>query len=120
MIERAWAELFAEDWIRVWNARDLDAILAHYADDIEFSSPRIALVMGTKDARVKGKSALRAYWQKALGLNPALRFTLDRVLTGSDAVTIAYRNQRGEHVTETFAFDDAGLVKQSFATYAPQ
>lgn len=35
--EAAWA--FASNWERAWNAHDLDAILAHFADDIVFSSP---------------------------------------------------------------------------------
>lgn len=30
---------FANDWIRAWNARDLPAILAHYADDCVLHTP---------------------------------------------------------------------------------
>ena len=31
--------LFAETWIAAWNRRDVDAVLAHFADDAEFVSP---------------------------------------------------------------------------------
>ena len=34
------ADSFAREWIAGWNARDLAAILAHYADDVIFSSPK--------------------------------------------------------------------------------
>jgi ketosteroid isomerase-like protein len=30
---------FAQEWIAAWNARDLELILAHYADEVELSSP---------------------------------------------------------------------------------
>ena len=118
MIDRAFAEHFAADWIKVWNAHDLDAILAHYADDIVFHSPRIAVVMGEQIDFVAGKIALARYWGKALSIAKDLHFTFDRLYLGSDSLTIAYRNQRGQNAAETFVFDSAGLVKESIATYA--
>lgn len=118
MIDRPWAERFAAEWIAAWNARDLDAVLAHYADDIVFHSPRIAVVMAEPIAFVSGKPALARYWGKALATNKDLRFDLDRVYVGGDSLTIAYRNHRGQHVAETFVFDAQGLVIKSIATYA--
>ena len=117
MIDRAFAERFAAEWIEAWNAHDLDAILAHYADDIVFHSPRIALVMGEKIDAVAGKPALANYWGKALASAKDLHFTFDRLYIGSDSLTIAYRNHRGQNAAETFVFDDAGLAKKSIATY---
>ena len=32
---------FANDWIAAWNAHDLDRIVGHYAQKIEFVSPLI-------------------------------------------------------------------------------
>ena len=118
MIERKWAEHFAAEWIAVWNSHDLEAILSHYADDIVFHSPRIAVVMGEKVDFVAGKAALARYWGKALSLAPDLHFTFDRLYLGSDSLTIAYRNHRDQNAAETFVFDEAGLVRQSIATYA--
>ncbi|MBI1210902.1 MAG: nuclear transport factor 2 family protein [Alphaproteobacteria bacterium] len=117
MIDRVWAENFAKEWIEAWNNFDLNAILAHYADNVVFHSPRIAVVTGERAASVAGKEALARYWSKALqGKN--LRFNLERVYVGSDSLSISYRNQRAQHVVETFVFDDAGLVKESVAAYA--
>ena len=118
MIDRAFAERFAAEWIEAWNAHDLDAILAHYADNVVFHSPRIALVMGEKIDAVTGKPALSHYWSKALASAKDLHFTFDRLYIGSDSLTIAYRNHRGQNAAETFVFDKAGLVKESVATYA--
>lgn len=118
MIERKWAEHFAAEWIAVWNSHDLEAILSHYAEDIVFRSPRIALVMGEKIDFVAGKAALARYWRKALGIAKDLRFELDRVYVGSDCLTIAYCNQRGQNAAETFVFNAEELVVESIATYA--
>jgi len=118
MIDRSWAERFAAAWIAAWNAHDLDAILAHYTDDVVFHSPRIAVVTGDPIASVTGKDALARCWSRALALAPDLRFTLVRVYVGSDGLAIAYRNHRGEAAVETFVFDLRGLVTESIATYA--
>jgi len=117
MLDRAWAERFAADWIAAWNAHDLDAILSHYTDDVVFHSPRIALVMGEAVDFVAGKPALARYWRKALAQSGDLHFTPDRLYIGGDSLTIAYRNHRDQNVTETFVFDAAGLAKESVAAY---
>jgi ketosteroid isomerase-like protein len=118
MIDRALADRFAKEWIAVWNAHDLDAILRHYADNVVFHSPRIALVMGEAIDIVTGKPALPHYWGKALASAKDQHFTFERLYVGSDSLTIAYRNHRGQHAAETFVFDAAGLVAESIAAYA--
>jgi len=65
MIERPFAEAFADEWIAAWNSRDLDRILSHYTPDFEFSSPLIPAVTGDPGGRLKGQDAIRAYWHKA-------------------------------------------------------
>jgi ketosteroid isomerase-like protein len=118
MLDRKSAEQFAADWIAAWNRHDLDAILAHYSDDVVFHSPRIALVLGEAIDFVAGKPALARYWSKALAEAVDLHFTFERLYVGSDSATIAYRSHRGHYVTETFVFEASGLVKESIAAYA--
>lgn len=109
---------FAQAWIAGWNARDLGAILAHYADDIVFHSPMISRVTGEDRSSVTGLAALGAYWKQALELAPDLRFELQTVFLGRDALTILYTNQTGRQATETFVFTEEGKVSLSIATYA--
>jgi ketosteroid isomerase-like protein len=118
MIDRAFAERFAKEWIEAWNAHDLDAILSHYADNVVFHSPRIALVMSEQIECVAGKPALARYWGKALASAADLHFAFERLYIGSDSLTIAYRNHRSQNAAETFVFGDDSLVKESIATYA--
>jgi ketosteroid isomerase-like protein len=118
MLDRTRAERFAADWIAAWNRHDLDVILAHYADDVVFHSPRIAVVMGEAVDLVAGKPALARYWGRALAGSPDLHFTFERLYVGSDSLTITYHNHRGQYVAETFVFDAVGIVKESIGAYA--
>lgn len=118
MIARADAERLAAHWIAAWNAHDLDAILSHYADDVEVASPVVAQLLGTPDGRVVGKPALRAYFARGLAAFPDLRFDLKQVLVGTDTVVLYYANQRGTHTAEVMELDAAGRVKRMRATYS--
>jgi hypothetical protein len=115
MIDANFAQRFALEWVQAWNDHDLDAVIAHYGRDVIFHSPRIHIVTGEKVDAVRGRDQLRSYWEKAL-VND-LHFALDRVLLGSDALTILYTNHREQDVAETFVFDAHGLVQESIAVY---
>ena len=116
MIDRAWALLYANEWAANWNARDLEAVLSHYDGDVVFRSPRIGKVLGNDQAAVHGIEALRDYWQKALDMAQAIHFEIEDVGVGGDAITIAYRNQRGERVAETLIFGANGKVIEGVVT----
>ena len=116
-MDRIRADGFARTWVSAWNDRDIDAILSHYHEAVVFHSPRIGQVMDTAETCVRGKSALRTYWTKALALAPKLYFELDTVLLGSDSLTILYTNHRDQRVAETFVFDPGGQVVEAIAAY---
>jgi ketosteroid isomerase-like protein len=74
-------------WIDSWNARDVEAVLTHFDDDVRFTSPKAATITGRP--LVEGKPALRAYWRAALERITSLRFTLDTALWDESAKTLA-------------------------------
>jgi len=117
-MEKAFAEHFAEDWIASWNAHDLDRILSHYADDFEMSSPVIVQVAGEPSGTLRGKTAVGAYWEKALGLIPDIQFELLTVLAGVNSVTLYYKGARGRLAAEVFHFGPDKKVVRAFAHYA--
>ena len=110
------AERFAAEWAAAWNSHDLERVLTHYTDDVEFASPKITELLGDPSGVARGKEALRAYWGSALKLLPDLHFTVEDVRAGVDSVVIAYRNERGRGVTEVLTFRD-GLVCRGFGAY---
>ena len=109
------AQAFAASWVAAWNAHDIDEILSHYADGIEFSSPVAKALMG--EGRVHGLADLRAYWTRGLSLNPELRFHLLEVLNGDSVLTLLYQNERKQQVAETFELDSDGRVVRAWACY---
>ena len=107
---------FAAEWIAAWNARDVEAVLSHYADDVVFTSPTALLFVPESGGTIRGKNALRSYWTVALQANPALRFELVGVYVGVDTIVLHYRNQTGAEVNEVLTFRD-GLVVVGHATH---
>jgi ketosteroid isomerase-like protein len=118
MISAAFAEGFAADWIDAWNRHDLDAILAHYADDFEMRSPYIVQIAGEPSGVLRGKAAVGAYWAAALARMPDLRFTLIDTFFGVDSLIIHYQGARGP-AAEVFEFGPDGRVIRAAAHYAP-
>ena len=107
---------FADQWIYAWNARDVEAVLTHYADDVVFTSPTASRVVPESGGTVRGKDALRSYWKLALQGNPELRFELVGVYAGDDTIVLHYQNQLGGLVNEVLTFRD-GLVTVGHATH---
>ena len=116
-VTRDFATRFAREWIAAWNAHDLERILAHYTDDFEMSSPVIVDLMGEPSGMLKGKSAIRDYWSKALARLPDLHFELLDVYAGAASVVIHYNGPRGASA-EGFWFDAEGKVYKAAAHYA--
>jgi hypothetical protein len=107
---------WAQQWIDEWNRRDVEAVLAHFADDVEFCSPLVVQVTGEPNGVVRGHDALRDYWTKALAERPDLHFELDDVNVGVGAIAIHYRNQ-GRRATEVAVFDADGKVARGWGLY---
>ena len=107
---------FSAAWASAWNAHDLDALMAHFHDDVVFTSPVAAQIVPGSGGVVHGKEALRAYWTEGLRRIPDLQFTVERVFAGVSVLVISYRNQRGNLVDEVLVFAD-GLVIEGHGTY---
>jgi hypothetical protein len=112
------AARFASDWAEAWNRHDIDAVLAHYADDIEMTTPMIQRVLGIESGTLKGKQAVGDYWRAAICKVPNLAFSIIDVTSGVDAVSIYYRAVMGKTAIETFFFNKEGFVYKALATYS--
>jgi hypothetical protein len=110
------ARTFVEQWVTDWNAHDLDKLLAHFADDIVFTSPVAAQLIAASGGVIRGKAALRDYWTEGLRRIPDLHFEVVATYVGVNTLVINYRNQRGGLVSEVLIFDGA-LVVEGHGTY---
>src|SRR5438270_576444 len=116
VMTREEAVTFAHEWAADWNARDVERVLAHFDEDVAFTSPTAVAVVGVKT--VRGKSALRAYWASALERIQTLRFTVDRVLWDERARELAIiytseTNGQSKRVSENLTFGANGLVARA-------
>ena len=81
----------AQEWIAAWNAHDLELILAHYAEDVELTSPFVAKLTGPSEGVVRGKAALRDYFTRGLEAYPTLRFDFIQLYPGVRSCVLEYR-----------------------------
>jgi len=110
---REQAEVFAASWASAWNAGAVETVLEHFADDVVFASPTALAVVGTPT--VRGKDALRAYWNAALARIGSLHFTVDHVVWDPtrQELSIVYTSNADQHirrVAEHLRFDQRGKV----------
>ena len=115
-MDHADAVVFAHEWVKAWNAHDLEGVLSHFAEDVVFTSPVAAHLLDGSDGVVHGKSALRTYWTEGLRRIPDLHFEVVAVYVGVNTLVINYSNQLGELVNEVLIFGGP-LVTQGHGTY---
>ncbi|OBH17206.1 nuclear transport factor 2 family protein [Mycolicibacter terrae] len=111
------ATAFSRQWARAWNAHDVEAVLAHFRDDVLFTSPVAAQMFPETAGVIRGKPALRRYWTAALERLTDLHFVVEAVYRGIDTVVITYRNQNDGLVNEVLRFDEDGQVVEGHGTY---
>jgi 8-oxo-dGTP diphosphatase len=70
-------------WLSAFNRRDLDALLALYADDAVHFSPKLLAQKPETRGQIKGKARLRAWWQDCFERLPGLEYR-ERAITADD------------------------------------
>jgi ketosteroid isomerase-like protein len=108
---------FAEEWQAAWNRHDLDAVVAHYAEDAVFSSPLAARMFPESGGVLRGRAALREYWAAAFERNPQLHFELTTLHAGVDLLLIGFRTHDGIDRCEVLRLRN-GLAVEGWGTFA--
>jgi ketosteroid isomerase-like protein len=110
------AHAFAAQWAEAWNVPDVERVLTHFHDGIVFTSPTALAVVGV--TTVRGKQALRDYWNAAVARLGSLRFSVDRVLWDATTREMAIVHEvemagRARRVSEHLTFDADGRVTRA-------
>jgi 8-oxo-dGTP diphosphatase len=99
-----------------FNARDLDGLLALYADHAVHTSPKLRARQPETDGKIRGKAALRAWWQDAFDRLPGMHYEERHVTASGDRVFLEYvRRVPGEAdlvVAELFVVTN-GVIGES-------
>jgi hypothetical protein len=112
------ADRFVVDWMTAWNSHDVERILEHYADDVEYHSPFVAQLAGSS-GYLAGKEALRPYISAALGRYPELHFDPPlHVAAGAGSVSFVYRSVNDLLAVETLVFaPGTSTVQRAYCHY---
>ena len=77
-------------WFAAFNAHDLEALLALYADDAEHYSPKLKVRQPETNGLITGKGALRAWWRHAFDRLPSLRYEVVKLTADEEQVFMEY------------------------------
>jgi hypothetical protein len=105
----------ADRWLEAWNAHDLDAIVACYAEDVDYAAP--AAAAGREDRRLSGREELREHFARGLELAPNLALAEESLLVGPGGFALLYRREDGHRAIEAVELDESGLVARARVYY---
>ena len=111
------AGAFSRAWLADWNSHDLDAIVAHYAEDVVFRSPKVARYTGGVTDVLTGKDALRAYFAAGLAFRTELHFSRALPCWDKSGVALIYAGEDGSTAVETMTLDADGRVAEARVFY---
>src|SRR5690348_3943584 len=87
----------ARAWLDAFNAHDVDALVALYADDCTHTSPKIRVLHPHTQGQLVGKPALAAWWRDANRRLPNLRYEATAIVADETRAIIEYlRHAPGE------------------------
>lgn len=112
------AKQFAEAWIAAWNSHEIEAIMAHYAEGIVFSSPFITMLKFNDTGVISNKHDLQRYFEIGLKAYPDLYFDLQGIYTGINTVAVHYKSVNNRVAVEVFELNEAGKAVKVYCNYA--
>ncbi|RZJ66754.1 MAG: nuclear transport factor 2 family protein [Flavobacterium sp.] len=84
-------------WMDAFNAKNLDRLLDLYDDDAQHYSPKLKIRQPETNGLVKGKDAMRAWWQDAFHRLPTLFYKVTSLTANEHQVFMEYvRELEGE------------------------
>jgi ketosteroid isomerase-like protein len=107
----------AQDWIEAWNQKNIENIMVHYADNIEFAAITVTKRWDIPSGILNGKAALRKHFLKGIELAPGLKFEFIDILIAPDSFGILYKRETGAFVTDIITFDENNKIKTAKAFY---
>ena len=117
MIQREKAWKFAHEWLDAWNKHDVDLIMKHYADSIEFCSPVVQKVLGYPKGIVQGIENLREYFSRQLKKFSTLHFQLLDVFASPQSIVLYYKINRGLLAAEVMVLNSDMKAIKVYANY---
>ena len=107
-------EQIAMRWFDAFNAQALERLIDLYADDAEHFSPKLKIHRPETEGLVKGKDALRSWWQDAFDRLPTLHYKVKTLTANSYRVFMEYTRTVADEpdmqVAEVLEIKDGKIV----------
>jgi hypothetical protein len=108
---------FASEWIAAWNSHNMDTIMSHYGEEIEFFSPVMQQIGVNAEGCIRNKAQLRSYFETALTKYPDLKFELLHALKGVHSIVLFYKSINNTHSAEYMELNAEGKIIRVKAHY---
>ncbi len=87
----------ADKWFAAFNEHDLENLLSLYDDHAQHFSPKLKIRKPDTQGLIKGKAALREWWQDAFDRLPSLQYEVIKLTADEEQVFMEYiRHVEGE------------------------
>ncbi len=77
-------------WFEAFNEHDLEKLLSLYDNTAQHYSPKLKIRMPETAGLIKGKAALRAWWQDAFDRLPTLKYEVIKLTADDEQVFMEY------------------------------
>lgn len=77
-------------WFEAFNAHDLEKLLSLYDDNAQHFSPKLKVRKPETQGLIKGKPALRDWWQDAFDRLPSLQYEVIKLTADEEQVFMEY------------------------------
>lgn len=90
-------ESIAVAWMDAFNRKNIDDLLALYHEDAQHYSPKLKIKNPETQGLIKGKAAMRVWWQGAFDNMPTLFYKIIALTANDERVFMEYvRELEGE------------------------
>jgi limonene-1,2-epoxide hydrolase len=101
-------------WLAAFNAHDVEALVALYAEACTHTSPKIRALHPETGGALVGRAALSAWWREANARLPGLHYVCGAMTANEERVFIEYTRQAPNEppmpVAEVFDVADGRIV----------
>lgn len=77
-------------WFEAFNEHDLEKLLSLYDDNAQHFSPKLKIRKPETQGLIKGKDALREWWQDAFDRLPSLQYEVIKLTADEEQVFMEY------------------------------
>ncbi|HYG04178.1 MAG TPA: nuclear transport factor 2 family protein [Chryseosolibacter sp.] len=117
MITTSELNTIARQWFDAFNKKDLAGLLSLYDDNAQHYSPKLKIRQPETNGLIKGKDAMRIWWQDAFERLPTLKYELVRLTPYQNRVFMEYvRHVQGEedlYVGEMFEVENKKIISSA-------